>query len=115
MRYFFCFVLTICLYASNAQSNNNVTVQGPDSINATFVPANMIAKYDIAIVSGVDYIDIVNVYEPTEVTLFDLCGKLVFSTKIDQRTRIQKDNFAKGFYLIKTRSVKMEVVKKIYL
>ncbi len=115
MRYLLSLTLLLCLVNVNAQTNNKISVEGPDSLNATFVPANMLARYEIAVVNGVDYIEIINVYEPTEVILFDLNGKLVYKEKIQHRTRIEKHQFAKGFYVIKTRSEKLEAVKKLYL
>ena len=86
-----------------------------DSLNATFVPYNMLQNLELTITTGTDYIEIRNVNEPTEVMVFDLTGKVVLKISIDKRMRIDKDNFSKGFYIMKTRSAKAETVKKLYL
>lgn len=86
-----------------------------DSLNATFVPYTMLQNLELSIITGTDYVEIKNVSEPTEVMMYDLTGKEVLKMTIDKRTRIDKDNFAKGFYIIRTRSVKAETVKKLYL
>lgn len=96
-----------------AQSSNSGP--GLDSLNATFVPANMLLKHDLTIVNGTEFIDILNVSMPTEVVIYDINGKEVYKNKIDHKTRIEKDQFEKGFYIVRTRSVERETIKKLYL
>jgi len=115
MKYIFIILFTSSLLSVSAQNNTKTAIEGPDTLNATFVAAHALARYEIAVVNGIDHINIINVYEPTEVLVFDLNGKLVYNAKIEQRTRIEKDKFAKGFYIIKTRSARVEAVKKLYL
>ena len=117
MRIYFniiCFSLLSFSFLK-AQTPNSGPGTGVDSLNATFVPVNMLLKQDLVIMNGIEYIDILNVSILTELFIFDINGREVYQTKIDQRTRIDKQQFEKGFYIIRTRSAERETIKKLYL
>jgi hypothetical protein len=115
MRKLITLVFLISLFSVKAQSPDSNSGSGIDSLNATFVSAKVLVKQDMAIVNGTEFIEIVNVNFPTEVRIFDINGKEVYKSKIDQKTKIDKEQFEKGFYVIKTRSVEKEMIKKLYL
>lgn len=108
------FLFVISFFSIKAQTTNKTEMEG-DSLNATFVPYNMLQNLELSIVTGMDYVEIRNVNELTEVMMYDLTGKVVLKMNIDKGTHINKDGFSKGFYIIRTRSARSETIKKLYL
>lgn len=98
-----------------AQTPNSGPGLGIDSLNTTFIPANALLNQDIIVVNGVESINIMNVNSPTYLYIYDMTGKEVYKSRIEHKTRIDKQQFERGFYMLRMRSAEREIVKKLYL